>query len=140
VNLRSVSQVLGAWTPDAEPVDIVQWNAKEATQSPTALRFTAAQQEEQQEGGTWSEMFDRHSLLNENQFLAVIVWWLLMMAVGWLAFPLLFVVFPGLPDHGFGAGKILGWMLVAWVAWFGGSLGVRLWTQSGLIALLIGWP
>ncbi len=49
----------------------------------------------------------------------MIVWWLLMVIAGWVAWPLLYVSLPALPDRGYPAAKIAAWLIVAWVAWVG---------------------
>ncbi len=137
VELRRADQAYGALLTDPEPINIIKWDAFDATQSPTALQIPQRQQETQRAGGTWSEMFDRNSILNKYQVIGVMVWWLLMVAVGWIVLPMLFLLFPGLPDRGFGAGKLLGWILVAWASWFTSSLGFKMWNQSGLLALIL---
>ncbi len=122
---------------EAEVGNKLNWGAKPATESPTALQFSEEQAEIQQGGGTWSELFNRDAFYNRNQVAGVIIWWALMMLVGWLTFPLLTFILPGLPDRGFAVSKLVGWLLIAWVAWFASSFNVRLWSQAGLFGLLV---
>ncbi len=77
---------------------------------------------EQQAGGTWSEMFDRQSLLNRSSVLAAVVWYLAVAALGWLAFPLLFVALPRLQDRGYGLARALGLLVVGYLTWLMASL------------------
>lgn len=138
VNLRRVENVSGDFFGvDIQPVNIITWPSKEASQSPTAFQFTEEQEAIQREGGTWSKLFNRDAFYNQNQVLSVVVWWIMMIAVGWLVFPLLFYILPGLPDRGFGVSKLVAWLLVAWVAWFASSLQIQLWNRNGLIGLLL---
>jgi uncharacterized membrane protein len=134
INLRPLNEAV--FSP--EPVNVIPaWNASDASATPTALELTEEDKEIQQEGGTWSEIFNWDSLINQNEVASVAVWWLLMVLVGWITFPLLYTIFPALPDRGFGVGKLVGWLLVAWTAWFASSLHIRLWSQAGLIFLLV---
>ncbi len=144
--LRRFSEVqLNTSLADDEPASIFTWGGGDATQSPTALQFSEEVEDIQKSGGTWSEMFSRDSLLNRYQWLGVAVWWLMMVAVGLITFPLLFVMFPALPDRGYAFGKMFGWILVAWVAWLLASLRFEVWTQGwlwvmlGLLTLFSGW-
>lgn len=83
-------------------------------------------------GGTWAERFNRESLLNTNQIAGALAWWLVMMFYGWVVWPLLARVFPRLPDRGYGIAKVVGLLLVAWIAWTGASIQLPLWNQGGI--------
>ncbi|TET51126.1 MAG: hypothetical protein E3J64_07385, partial [Anaerolineales bacterium] len=73
--------------------------------------------EEQKAGGTWSEMFDRDALLNRYPGLAAVVWWLVVAILGWLVFPITFVLLPRLRDRGYGLARVLALLFVAYVTW-----------------------
>jgi YYY domain-containing protein len=47
----------------------------------------------------------------------ILVWWLMLMLLGVLAFPLVFTAFRGLTDRGYIFGKILGILLFAYCTW-----------------------
>jgi len=94
----------------------------EATKAPNLLEFDSQTWAEQQAGGTWSEMFDRDSLLNRYPGLAAVAWWAVVTGLGWLAFPLLFVALPRLRDRGYGLARVLGLLLVAYLTWLAASL------------------
>ncbi|NTW44605.1 MAG: hypothetical protein HGB14_09290, partial [Anaerolineaceae bacterium] len=51
------------------------------TKAPTALELTEDRLAAQTSGGTWSEMFDRTSLINQNQILGTVVWYLLLLYI-----------------------------------------------------------
>lgn len=122
-----------------EVVNRLRWGALPATASPTALMFSEPEREIQTDGGTWSDMFDRDALQNRNQVVGLILWWGTMVLMGWLTFPLLHWILPGLPDRGFALAKLAGWLVIAWVAWFGASLRYEIWTQAWLTIVMIGW-
>jgi YYY domain-containing protein len=77
--------------------------------------------------------FNRSNLLNTAQPLAVVVWWLAIIGAGWLAFPVLFVAFPGLPDRAYPLAKTFGLLFVAWLGWLLASVGVLSWTRVTLL-------
>ena len=77
-------------------------------------------------------VFFRDSLINTQPIVTVVVWWLVIILLGWAAFPILFAMFPSLADRGYGASKFAGMMLLGWFAWFMTSLRVPLWSLSGL--------
>ncbi len=138
VSRKSITTVgTGDLASNAQPVGVVAWGAKTATTAPTMLEMPEDKWEIQTDGGTWSDLFDLDSILNRSQVLAVIVWWLVTMLVGWITWPLLFAIFPALPDRGFPAAKITGWLLVAFTAWVGGTVNILTWTRPGIFILIV---
>ncbi len=121
----------------AQIIGVIYWSSLEADDAPTALQFPDDMREIQQQGGTWSERFDSDSILNTNQPLGVVVWWLTIMGIGVLAWPVLFAAFPRLADAGYGFARIMGLMLTGWAAWFASSVKVPLWSQGGLLLVLL---
>ncbi|PKO13038.1 MAG: hypothetical protein CVU39_21105 [Chloroflexi bacterium HGW-Chloroflexi-10] len=92
------------------------------TRVPTALRLTSDRLEAQRNGGTWSSMFNRLSILNRIQPLSVIAWYLLLLIFGLTVLPSVFLVFPGLPDKGYPLIRMAGLLMLAWIPWFFGSI------------------
>jgi len=137
VTTRSVRAAFPGYVADPEPVGVVTWRAQKATQSPTLLHFDADTWATQRAGGTWRDLFAPESLLNRSQVAALIAWWLLIVLAGWVAWPLLFVALPALPDRAYPAAKITAWLIVGWVAWVGGTLGLRTWSRGGLALILL---
>ncbi len=78
----------------------------------------------QQVAGTWRVLFPPGNPLNRSEVLAVIGWWLTMTVLGWLAFPIVRLAFPGLKDSGYPLAKLAGLLLTAWGSWMMGSAGV----------------
>ncbi|MFQ3534306.1 MAG: DUF2298 domain-containing protein [Aggregatilineales bacterium] len=123
---------------DPTIVNIIRWGAYEASRAPTGFMMSAEQRQAQESGGTWSELFKREALINASPVAGVVLWWLTIMAFGWAAAPLLFVLLPALPDRAYPMAKIAGLLIVAWLAWAGGTLWLPLWSSGGLLGLLIG--
>lgn len=111
---------------------IVTLNAFQATKAPTALLFTAARWAAQQAGGTWSANFNPESLINSNQVVTVIVWYLTVLLLGWVAFPLLFTGLSGLADRGYAASKAAALLCIAWLSWFLASFQILPFTSTVL--------
>jgi uncharacterized membrane protein len=51
----------------------------------------------------------------------ILVWWLIMQAMGWLALPTSMRIFRWLPDRGYAFSKALGLLLVSYFLWVGAS-------------------
>ncbi len=79
-----------------------------------ALVLTTEELALQQQGGTWSDLFDNDSLSNH---FPVVVWLLLVEAVSLATLPLGFVVFRGLSDRGYLLTKTLAVLLLAYIPW-----------------------
>ncbi|MGA9532380.1 MAG: DUF2298 domain-containing protein [Anaerolineales bacterium] len=77
-----------------------------------------------QDSGTWSKLFPPEGLLNRSQPLAVVVWWLTIAALGWLALPFTRRALPGLVDGGYALARVVGLLLFAWLSWMAGSAGL----------------
>jgi YYY domain-containing protein len=109
------------------------------TQAPNALELSSQQLAIQTNGGTWSDMFNRQALLNTNQTLGTAAWYLLLLLLGWVVFPVLHRVFAGLPDRGYPLARLAGLLILAWLAWILGSLNLLPFTQLtiALCALLM---
>ncbi|HID86799.1 MAG TPA: hypothetical protein EYP55_05395, partial [Anaerolineae bacterium] len=135
-----VEELLGRVSLD----NVLRLTPKQAMAAPTGLMLSPEEWEAQQRGGTWSAMFNRRSLINRHGWLALLVWWLAVELVGLVAFPIAFVVFRNLPDRGYVLSKILGLLLVAYLAWLAASLRLLPYTRPtillalALVALLSG--
>lgn len=116
---------------------ILHLDSVTADKAPTHLMFTPEMREMQQSGGTWSDRFDYNNLINQNQALAVMIWWLVIVVFGLAVFPLLFVLFPALADRGYSFAKIIGITLVAWILFTLGTMRIPVWNQMGVLACLL---
>jgi YYY domain-containing protein len=113
--------------------DVLFQNPMSFTKAPTAMKLDPAKLAAQTVGGTWSMMFDRLSILNTNQGLAAIVWYLLLLLLGWLVFPLVFVFFRGLPDKGYPLARMAALVLISWLSWMLSSLKLVAFTRISIL-------
>lgn len=71
---------------------------------------------------------------------SLIIWWLVLEALGLIALPLTSTLFSARADHGYAFAKIVGLLLVSYVAWLLGFAGVpfatALWVALGAFAAL----
>jgi YYY domain-containing protein len=124
--------------PDTTLVNRVTWNPTQSSAAPTGFMMTDAMKLIQQQGGTWSELFNRTRLVNTNPMFAVVVFWLTLIILGLAAWPLLFALLPGLPDRGYPLAKIAGLLIVAWIVWALGTLKFLAWSSTGIGLTIIG--
>ncbi len=91
-----------------------------ADRNPTALRLTDSQWPRYLAGGTWTQLYNSAGWA---RWLAPFSWIGALQLLGLAVFALFFRLFKGLPDHGYSLAKVLALLLVAYLAWLGGSLG-----------------
>ena len=116
---------------------VVHVTPKQAGDPPPDLMLPEDALARQRQGGTFAELFPRTWLLNRSPALAVAVWWLLIAAIGVIAFPLVRVAFPGLRDGGYPLARAVGLVVVAWGAWMLGSAGVTFSRVSILVVMAL---
>ncbi len=63
----------------------------------------------------------------------LILWYLLVSALGWLTFPLAFSLFPGLADRGFSLARTFGLLVWGYAFWMMASLGIVQNDPGGLL-------
>lgn len=78
----------------------------------------------QRAGGTWSELFDYDWIQNKYPWLGVIYWYVFIFLLGLLAYPIARLALPGLKQYAYPLGRIVGILLLAWLAWMSGSVGL----------------
>jgi YYY domain-containing protein len=109
-----------------------------------SLMLPAEQLTIQQAGGTWSDLFNRDALYNRYPALGLVLWYMVIFALGLFVYPLVRAAFPGLADHGYPLARIVGLLLWAWLAWMAGSIGLSyskltIGIALGLIMLMGVW-
>ncbi|GAB4145708.1 MAG: hypothetical protein Fur0021_03220 [Candidatus Promineifilaceae bacterium] len=112
----------------------------QATRAPNALMLTPQAAAVQQASGTFADIFQVDGLLSRTPAVAAVVWWLSVIALGWLAFPLTFVIFHGFADRGYALSRVLALLLISYFGWILASLNLAANTRSTLLvglALLI---
>ncbi|MCA2000864.1 MAG: DUF2298 domain-containing protein, partial [Chloroflexi bacterium] len=105
----------------------------EYTRAPTAMRLPSDRLEAQRSSPAWSSIFDRNAWLNTNQFAGALVWYLFIFLLGALAFPLVFLVFPWLPDRGYPLSRMAALLALAWLVWILGSFKILPFSRSTLL-------
>ena len=122
---------------DTTLVDTLRRSSIQAGANPAWLLLDDTRQSQQIAGGGWSERFDSDSPLNRAPFLTIAAWWLVVAGFGLAAWPWLFRLFPALRHRGFAVARLVGMLLVSWLAWAGSSVGLPLWNAGGIALLLL---
>jgi YYY domain-containing protein len=123
---------------------IIRQTAFEASNTPSGLLLDQKTWAAQQAGGTWSELFPRNSPLNQSPLLAVIALVALVYVLGTAAFMLMALSTrkrdgtSALADGGYAFSKMLGLLLVAFIAWWLGSARVLPFTPAALWGIIAG--
>ncbi len=120
---RSEPELRGMLAPTVRPRPAATSNA---------LMLTPEVLEQQRSGGTFSEIVDRDGWTNS---VPVLAWLLVVEVIYLLALPLALFVFRPLSDRGILLARILGLLVVCWVAWLLVSLG---WVDFSQGAVYIG--
>ena len=100
---------------------------------PLGLMLSEQEKEVQRAGGTWSGIVNRSSWTND---LPVLAWLLVVELIYLAALPLAMLVFRPLPDRGIILARVLGLLLVSYVAWLLVSLG---WIEFSRTAMVLGF-
>jgi YYY domain-containing protein len=135
---EQVARVLGA----VDLSNVAVMTPGEATLAQNGLMLDDESLQIQRQNGTFDEVVDPDGLLSRQPWIAAVVWWLAVVALGWLAFPLVFAILPGLPDRGFPLARIAAILFISYFTWISGSLKLLPNTRAtilmglGLLALL----
>lgn len=81
----------------------------------------------QQEGGTWTDIFNPQSFANKHP---VIVWLLVLEALALALVPVGLVLFRGLPDRGYLLTKPLGVLILSYLVWLPAALKITHFTRG----------
>jgi len=103
--------------------NVIRLTPKQAGEFKSLLLSEAAQ-ERQRQAGTWSELFNTDAWFNQSGLGAVVVWYVALSMLGWLVFPLLSRALPGLPDQGYPLARTAALLLLAYLSWLAGSVGL----------------
>lgn len=107
-----------------DTTQVVVMNPGQATNAPNAMQLSEQAQAIQQNNGTFSEIFDLDGLLNRSLTLTTVVWWLMVVLLGWVFFPITYTVFRGLPTRGYALSRILSLLLISYFGWILASLSL----------------
>jgi YYY domain-containing protein len=129
-SMEKVYELFGGYDLDR----IVRIMPIQVTTAPNNLMLDDQELTLQRLGGTWSRMFSRQSLSNQ---LPTLTWYLTLLALGVIAFPLGFVAFRRLRDRGYLLSKTLGLLLVGYLSWLLASLKVLPYTRATIAGVLV---
>ncbi len=118
---------------EAQLLGVINWSVAEAGSVPTALTFPPAEYHMQTQGGAWSDRFFSDAVVNTNQAAGVAVWYVTIFLFGLLAFPLVYSLLPKMSDGGYCVSKLVGMLVVAWLAWAISALKIPIWSQAGIV-------
>ena len=89
-----------------------------------SLMLAESRLAQQRAGGTWSDLFDYEWIQNKIPFVGLLVWYVFVFLLGLVAYPITRLALPGLKQYAYPLGRVVGLVLLAWLAWMGGSLGI----------------
>lgn len=119
---------------------VIYLTAAAASKVPGDLSLSENEKEIQTSGGTWSALFSSDSILNQNQFLGIVVWYLVLFLLGVVVYPSTRIIFRGLKEKGYAFSRLLGMLLLTFLVWILGSLSVptERWLISAVFAGMLG--
>ncbi len=103
--------------------NVVHLTPKEAG-SYKSLMLSPMAWAQQQAGGTWSQLFNYNWIQNRYPAVGLIIWYLFILVLGLLTYPIVRLALPGLGDKGYPLARALGLILFGFMCWISGSLGV----------------
>lgn len=116
---------------------ILSLNPEQADNRPGSLLMSDVQFDKQRESGTWSEMFNRQSFINSNQFITSVIWYLVISIIGYIFFPLNRIAFKGLADWGFPLVRPFGLLMYSVSVWLLGSVKIDATPVLLLVTLIL---
>ncbi|MFN8412304.1 MAG: DUF2298 domain-containing protein [Anaerolineales bacterium] len=78
----------------------------------------------QRAGGTWSQLFSYSWLQNKYPVVGLLVWYVFIFLLGLAAYPIVRYALAGFGAYSYPLGRVVGLALLAWISWFGGSVGI----------------
>jgi len=115
----AVRQILGS----VDLGSVVNLTPKQASDFKGNLFLSDEAKSIQTTGGTWAELFPATSALNIYPWLALLVWYLVISLLGLIVYPLVRLVFKGLPDKGYPFSRLTAILLLAYFTWLIASVG-----------------
>lgn len=130
---QDVKKILGVVDLD----HIIELTPKTASSFKGQLMLTGDRLAGQRSGGTWSELFNTEGLINRYPVLTVLFWYLSVLLMGWLVYPMVRIVFRGLKDHGYPLARFFGLLILAFLVWIAGSYGIGFTRLTIIVVLAI---
>ena len=116
---KVVREILGS----VDLGNVVNLTPKQASEFKGNLFLSEEAKSKQTAGGTWAELFPATSALNIYPWLALLVWYLVISLLGLIVYPLVRLVFKGLPDKGYPFSRLTAILLLAYFTWLVASVG-----------------
>ncbi len=116
---------------------VVHKTPRQASRIAGNLKLTDEEKAVQSAGGTWRELFPPDSPLNRHPWMAAVTWYIVVMLLGWIAFPIVRYFFKGLADGGYGFSRLVGLLFLAYFTWLAGSAGIPFGRTSISMVLLV---
>jgi YYY domain-containing protein len=91
---------------------------------------------EQRDSGTWSDLFNYRSLQNRNHFFTVVLWYVSISILGWVMYPITRIGFKGLKYKGWAISRVIALILLTFVVWILGSIGIAVDRTTILLGIL----
>ena len=140
---QRVRNILGA----IDLSKVIHVTPKKAESLPRDMMLPPARLTEQRGAGTWSALFNTESPLNRWPWLGLVAWYLAVLLLGWVAYPLVRFALPGLSDGGYPLARTAGLLVLSYLVWLASSLGASFnrltiglaLAAMVLAALLLGW-
>ena len=91
----------------------------------------------QRQGGTWAELFDAHNLMNQYPVVGMVAWYAMITLLGWVVYPTVRLAFRGLADNGYPLARLMALVLLAFISWTIGSIGLPVSRTTILLVVLL---
>src|SRR5262249_10498749 len=114
-----VQSILGA----VDLTNVVHLTPKQAG-SYRSLVLSPTQAAQQQAAGTWSQLFSYDWIQNRYPVLGLLIWYVFILVLGLLTYPIVRRALPGLGDKGYPLARSLGLILIGYASWASGSIGI----------------
>jgi len=118
-NLTEVSTLLST----ADLTNVVHLMPKQASDYKD-LMLPDTRLAAQRTGGTWSQLFDYDWIQNKYPIVGVVIWYMFVFVLGLFAYPIARLALPGIRQYSYPLSRIVGLVLLAWISWMGGSVGI----------------
>lgn len=76
---------------------------------------------DQQNGGTWYELFNPNGIINTNELVTFLLWYAAITLLGVIMYPIIRLALPGLDDRGYPLARTAGVLVLAYMVWLAGS-------------------
>jgi YYY domain-containing protein len=114
--------------------EVVRLPPKQETDLHHLELLSPAQRTASVQNGTSSAIFPRDSLANR---LPVVAWAILLVIIGLIGLPLMWLIAAPLPDRGAGLARPIALLLVSWFVWWAASAGLTAFSAS-LVGVTLG--